>query len=102
MNISLFANELHFYESEGWTDEILQSCLDQGSVRLERTPGGCYYRLSPSDVPGSFSYGRLSEFAGDVIDVRGLRLDPKRRSIALKYCSTVGIFNFGDDSKWRR
>lgn len=91
-DIHIHTSEMRFYEREGWTQELLESVLDEGELHWD-TAG--FWRLAHTPSPASFNVQRLSDLAGDVLDHKQVPMKPKEKAIYMRYYSQHGVFKHG-------
>lgn len=71
---------LRFYKSCGWTDDLLKSCLEKGTIVLQENPMGDDYWILA--VGASFNTSKLLRHVAKIIDFEG---KPVRKAEIEKY-----------------
>ncbi len=69
---------LRFYEHDGWTEEVLKSCVSEGEIERTGGEGWWYWRLkvySSFDVDGLMKHiTKVDRWYGDDLDFDEIKL----------------------------
>lgn len=98
LDVWFIESELRFRTEDGWTEELVFSCLDQGELYYDSRG---YFRLSLQVIPASFSPERLSDLTARLLDHKGRVILPRERRAIFKYYSQHGVFLTGDDALYK-
>lgn len=92
------AKELRFYASDGWNEDLLQSCLAIGDISYAhhvktKKP---YWTLSNSQEVSAFDIARLMDCATAIIGFDGTVVPYERQEFYLKCFAQKGVFKHGE------
>lgn len=89
--VRLVGNTLRLHTGDGWTEDLVRSMLSTGDIRMH----GDFYHLSHADGISAFDEERLSDLCSN-IQAYGKILSESERGTAIRFYSSVGVFQYGE------